>query len=77
MNRRTCFCFKKKIDKQLEERIIENCQKNPDFGKAIEEEGIDIQRLIDANKNKQQDELTKQFLEKDVHSDCRKWAIRN
>lgn len=59
MNRRTCFCFKKKIDKQLEERIVENCQKNPDFGNLVKEEGIDFQRLIESQKNKQQDELTK------------------
>ena len=52
MNRRICLCFKKKIDKDLEERIVENASKSAEFITRIKSDGIDIQRIIDIHKNK-------------------------
>ena len=48
MNRRVCLCFKKKINKDIEERIIENASKSEDFVNRIAVEGIDIQRILDS-----------------------------
>ena len=79
-NRKICFCFKRKIKVDLEDRIRDQMRTSHEFKTKLEalrqEEPGDLQRIMSKDKYSQQTGIEKQHIEKEEYSNWRKWAIR-
>ena len=75
-NRRICFCFKKKVSKDIAERLKDHLAKFPQFEVMLAYEDIDIERILKAGSNTQVvDDFGKVYQAKEHHSKWRKRII--
>ena len=79
-NRKLCFCFKKKIKGDLEDRIRDQMRASEDFKKKLEklqkQEPGDLKRIMNKDKYKNMGGIEKQHIEKEEYSEWRKQMIR-
>ena len=76
-NKVVCFCFKKKIKKDLEQRLDNQIAKSKKFEALLKLHEIDVTRIRDAGKQTVvSDEFGKIYVEKDHHGPWRKKFIR-
>jgi len=52
-NHPKCFCFKRKVKKELQEQVLGQLVKSVRFKQKIEDEDLDIERIINAGKDNQ------------------------
>ena len=69
------FCFKKKVKKDIVERVNAQLLKSANFKKLLEDRGIDIERITKITSNKVVDEYGRVYLAKDHHGPWRKKFI--
>ena len=79
-NRKKCFCIKKKISRELHDRVVdrlkdEKANKRSNFQVRAAMQNIDLERIKKSGENKEVDEYGKIYLPKEHHSPFRKKLI--